>query len=295
MECSIVIPAYNAERFVEAAVASALAQQGAGQIEVIVVDDGSSDATAARVAAIDGVRLIRQANAGVSAARNAGLAEAKGEFVIFLDADDELLPDAIRCHREAMAEHPEAVMALGANHIIDESGNRIGSNALPAFETRDFLTVARDVTPCPSQVLLKRATVLAAGGFDAELRGAEDADLWLRVLPFGSVVCHGHFVMNYRKHGSQATRRPSLIFAQHRSMLARRMNDALAPTDAASIKSLEQKWSEHYGQYIPIEVAKLITKGRFAEGIWAAGLFAQALPASARGAIRFARARLAAR
>jgi glycosyltransferase involved in cell wall biosynthesis len=89
---SVVIPAYNAGEHLRETLASALGQQGPFTLDTIVVDDGSSDDTRAQVESMPGVRLIRQANAGPSAARNRGIAAARGELVALLDADDLWMP-----------------------------------------------------------------------------------------------------------------------------------------------------------------------------------------------------------
>jgi hypothetical protein len=93
--------------------------------------------------------------------------------------------------------------------------------------------------------------------------------------------------MKYRKHASQATKRPSKIFAAHKTMLKRRLQDETAPRDSESLKALEQKWQKHYGQYLPIEIARLFAKGCFGDAFRALGHFVSALPASAIGAGRF--------
>jgi glycosyltransferase involved in cell wall biosynthesis len=291
--CTVIIPAYNAARFIERAIASARAQGSPEDVRIIVIDDGSADKTAEIVKAQDIAELVQQDNAGVSAARNAGLALSDSEYIIFLDADDELLPDALVHHRSAMDAHPDAAMVFGSNTIISETDEIIGSNPIDPFETRDFMMTALEITPCPSQVMVRRSVLVKAGGYNPALKGAEDCDLWLRLLQYGTIVCHGAFVMNYRRHTGQATGRPSKIFAQHLKMLEQRMADPSAPSDPASARKLKRKWQSHYGQYIPIEVVRLTAKGKLGEALSAARQFAGALPASATGAIRFASRKLA--
>src|SRR5438874_6230903 len=92
---SVIIPCYNQAHFLHEAIQSALAQTYSHR-EILVVDDGSADNTAEVTAGFAGIRYIRQENSGVSTARNTGLRESRGEYLIFLDADDRLLPDAVR-------------------------------------------------------------------------------------------------------------------------------------------------------------------------------------------------------
>src|SRR3954454_11720136 len=114
---SVVMPAYQAERTVGAAVSSVLSQTY-GDLELVVVDDGSTDATGANAEAHPGVRVVRQENAGVAEARNRGIAEARGELVTFCDADDILLP-----------RHVEALLA-----VQERSGGIATSNCYWLFD-----------------------------------------------------------------------------------------------------------------------------------------------------------------
>ena len=117
---TVVIPCFNQARFLRAAVESVRAQTFGG-CECIVVDDGSTDETAAIAASLD-VPTIAQSNHGVSEARNSGLTIARGELVVFLDADDELLPEAVGRGVAAMAANPDADAVVGRCQPIDVDG-----------------------------------------------------------------------------------------------------------------------------------------------------------------------------
>nr|HPM78027.1 glycosyltransferase family 2 protein [bacterium] len=114
---TVVIPCYNLGAYVGEAVDSALAQADAA-VEVLLIDDGSTDAATVRrldeLARRERVTMIRTPNRGVAAARNAGLEQATGEFVMFLDADDRLLPGALRLMAEALTREPSAALAYPA-------------------------------------------------------------------------------------------------------------------------------------------------------------------------------------
>ena len=139
---TVVIPCYNQGHFLPAAIASVRAQTFEGErLQLIVVDDGSTDDTA-RVAGRLGAEVIEQANRGLSPARNAGLRAAAGEFVVFLDADDELLPDAIATGIARFDERPALACILRYCLLIDEYGLPVPTRP-PEIERSDIYVLAR--------------------------------------------------------------------------------------------------------------------------------------------------------
>jgi GT2 family glycosyltransferase len=185
---SVIIPTYNHAAYLPAAVDSALAQT-LPNVEVIVVDDGSTDETPALVRDRWGarVRYVRQDNRGLAAARNAGIVHARGDSLIFLDADDELLP---RC-AEARAARLDATPALGWVFsdvlLVDEAGvTRRASEAYrydgPRLHGLLFDELLRRGNFIPIHAISFRAAVVrAAGGFDERLPNTEDYDLLVRI------------------------------------------------------------------------------------------------------------------
>ena len=117
---TVVIPCFNQARFLPVAVASVRAQSYE-RVACLVVNDGSTDDTATVASALD-VCVLEQPNRGVSAARNAGLTAARTDFVVFLDADDELLPTAIANATEALAADPDADLVVGRCEVMDADG-----------------------------------------------------------------------------------------------------------------------------------------------------------------------------
>ncbi|MVW74636.1 glycosyltransferase family 2 protein [Pseudomonas xionganensis] len=122
---SVIVPAYNYAHLLPRALDSVLAQL-ADDVELIVVNDGSTDQTSALLADYQGrypaIRIIEQENGGAASARNHGIREANGRYALMLDADDELLPDALSCLRQMVAHHPEAGMLLGGYVSVYEDG-----------------------------------------------------------------------------------------------------------------------------------------------------------------------------
>jgi peptidoglycan/xylan/chitin deacetylase (PgdA/CDA1 family)/SAM-dependent methyltransferase len=183
---SVIIPAYNAAGFIDKALQS-LAAQGKVAWEAIVVDDGSTDDTVQvvqrRMRRDRRVRLIRQRNAGVSAARNAGLAAACGDWLCFLDADDWLAPRAFQRLLALSQENPEAAVLVGAAARVSEDGG------LWDYDSRDlsdpFAVLSTHCSIAIHSALVRRTAVRDLGGFDESLRSSEDWDLWQRLARTG--------------------------------------------------------------------------------------------------------------
>jgi len=182
---SVVIPTYNRRDIVGRAIDSALAQSYRN-LEVIVVDDGSTDGTEAALHDLYGerIRVVRQENRGVSAARNHGMRLARGDFIALLDSDDQWHTDKIGKQVDFLAGHPGIGMVMTDVRRVEPDGSEID-----VFRRRDVLPVDGDVlrhvvmNPAlvPASILLRREVVDRVGGFDESLRTAEDIDFHLRV------------------------------------------------------------------------------------------------------------------
>jgi glycosyltransferase involved in cell wall biosynthesis len=118
---SVVVTCHNQGRFLAEAIESVLSQAYQPS-EIIVVDDGSTDETAEVSRRYPRVRYVFQPNLGLAAARNRGIQEGRGDFFVFLDADDRLLPPALESGMEALLEHPECVFAFGDYRVIESDG-----------------------------------------------------------------------------------------------------------------------------------------------------------------------------
>lgn len=177
---SVVIPTYNSVPLVVEAVRSVLAQTRPAD-EVLVVDDGSTDDTAERLAAFGPpVRVIRKANGGVSSARNRGVAEATGDLIAFLDADDVWHPRKLEIQLNVLEKHPD--LGMFGTRTFDWPGPMPDPpDSSPQLTRVSFDRLIVRNAFCTSTVLVRTAVIRAAGEFDTSLQGPEDYDLWLRV------------------------------------------------------------------------------------------------------------------
>ncbi len=204
---SVIVPAYNQSRYLGAAIGSALAQTYA-DLEVIVVDDGSTDKTReVALGFVDSrVRYVFQENQGLSAARNTGIRHATGKFLTFLDSDDLFLPEKLSVLLGAFEKNQALGFVAGQAVLIDEQGRELGEifdKGIPEDTSELLLGNPLHV----GSVLLRREWQAKVGFFDEALRSYEDWDLWLRLAragcPMGWVARPVSF---YRFHRAQMTR-----------------------------------------------------------------------------------------
>jgi glycosyltransferase involved in cell wall biosynthesis len=180
-QVSVVIPTYNRAWCLGEAVDSVLAQRFR-DFELIVVDDGSTDATAAVLAGYGGtIRILQQENRGVSAARNAGIAAARGELIAFLDSDDIWLPVKLWRQVEFFNRYPEALICQ-TEEVWVRNGRRV--NPGRRHRKPEGMIFEPSLELClvsPSAVMVRRELFDRVGFFDERLPACEDYDLWLRV------------------------------------------------------------------------------------------------------------------
>jgi glycosyltransferase involved in cell wall biosynthesis len=211
---SVVIPCFAQAHLLPEAIESALMQQGAA-VEVIVVDDGSPDDVRTVVDRFPGVRYVRQRNQGLSAARNTGLREGSGEYVVFLDADDRLLPGALAAGLACFAEHPDSAFVYGDFRYMSEDGRPLRRRERPPLDVDLYGgMLVRNHIEMTSTVLFRRDILEREGAFDSSLRSAEDYELLLRLARRYPTGFHGELVAEYRRYtheGSSLSQNPGVM------------------------------------------------------------------------------------
>ncbi len=221
---TVIVASYNGERFLRETLQS-LEAQDHDSFEVVFVDDGSVDATA-EIARSFPVRYLHQENAGLPAARNAGIAVARGMFVSFLDDDDIAPPDKLSVQAGYLLEHPEVGCVLGRQDWIFEEGIEP-----PALE-RDAIYGDLGGIPMAS-LMIRRHLLDAIGGFDPTYRYAEDRDLFVRLREHGvEVVVLPHIVLHRRLHGTNMTLAPPESHPLLRSLRAKLDRERAAEGEA---------------------------------------------------------------
>jgi glycosyltransferase involved in cell wall biosynthesis len=201
---SVVIPCYNSARYLAETIESVLAQTHP-RVEIILIDDGSTDATA-KIAQGYPVNYIFQTNGGISAARNNGFLHSQGKYVLFLDHDDRLLPRGIEAGVKLLEAHPDCAIAVGEHKFIGPDGTEIGySHKHSGGHDHYRRLLAHNFIETPCSVLHRRSSLEATGIFDENVMGAEDYELYLRIARQSALITHDAPVAEYRLHDSNTS------------------------------------------------------------------------------------------
>ena len=267
----MVIPCYNQARFLGEALQSVLCQ-GYPDLEIIVVDDGSKDSTEAIASgyakADTRVRVIKQENRGLAAARNRGLWEAGGEYVVFLDSDDRLVSEALEVGVRELEAHPRCAFVSGICRKIAADGSVVPG--WEQFRVRDdpYLELLRSCPIYVPAVMYRSSVFDVVGNFDTSYRAAEDYDLYYRILERFPVYCHDTLVAEIRRHDANMTRDRTLMLkfnmAALRSQRRRVKGDARYKE---AYKAGERLWRDWHGAPVVNQVRSHLQEGRWWQGL----------------------------
>jgi glycosyltransferase involved in cell wall biosynthesis len=238
---SIIIPYYNQPDFLAETVLSAK-QQTYSDVEIIVVDDGSAVPADSILQQVSDVLVFRTENRGVSAARNFGFKRSSGDYVIFLDHDDRLLPGAIEAHLLALRDHREAGLSFGPVKIID----RAGTEVRPAHICRprkNYFLMLLEGNPIwsPGAVMMRRAAFIAAGHFNESLPMGEDYELYLKLARLAPFVQHTFCVLEYREHSANASLAQERMFSATMAVLDR-IEPSLTTAERKRLPYARRRW-----------------------------------------------------
>jgi glycosyltransferase involved in cell wall biosynthesis len=245
---SVAIPCFNQARFLKDAISSVRRQRYA-PVEIVVVDDGSTDESA-RIAAAAGVRLARQGNAGLSAARNAGLKMARGEFIVFLDADDELLPDAVESGVELLQRSPSVSCVVRRCQIMDTERRPLPTVHTPVGTPELYRAwLRRNFVWTPGAAVFRTDAISAIGGFPIDLAPAADYAVYLTLARKAAVLFDAREVVRYRQHDGNMSRDPVLMLQATLGVL-RRERRHITSEYLNDFRDGLRVWREYYGEQI---------------------------------------------
>lgn len=206
VKVSVIIPTYNRARYICRAINSVI-NQTFKDLEIIVIDDGSTDETKGILVPFNGkIKYIYQSNQGISGARNRGIEEARGEYIAFLDSDDWWAPEKLAEQVKVLDANPRVGIVYSRMPIINEKGEKIGMKPAGASgrNFKELLEIWGDLPT--STVMTRRECFEKVGVFDPALPPMEDIDMWLRIARFYDLYeIEGKILAYYFRHSEQAT------------------------------------------------------------------------------------------
>ncbi len=220
---SVVIPLYNKEQSIASTLQTVL-KQTYQDFEIVIVNDGSTDHSVEEVAKVTDprIRLIHQSNTGVSAARNQGIEEARGEFIAFLDADDEWNPDYLKTQYKLTQKYPECSV-FACNYEFKDAQGKVTPTIirkLPFKGEDGILSNYFEVASCShpplwtSAVMVKKSAMQLVSGFPVGIKSGEDLLTWARLAVNGKIAYAKQAYAVFNVEGYSISEKPKRIPAE---------------------------------------------------------------------------------
>ena len=248
---SVVIPCFDQGHYLREALQSVLAQT-LPPAEIVVVDDGSTDNTAAIAREYSKVRCIHQRNRGLASARNAGAAHTTGEHIVFLDADDRLKPDALAIGVRELVAHPACALVWGRCVRIDQDGRELPTVPPPPVVGDAFEALLRNnFIWTPAVAMFRRSVCGPLLRFNPAVDAAADYELYLRIVRHFPIHGHTGVVAEYRLHGASMSSNASLMLSSTMDVL--RAQQPYLARHRAYARAYDQgrrTWQFHYGEQL---------------------------------------------
>ena len=250
---SVVIPVFNGAPFVAKAVASVRAQ-GHGAVEILVVDDGSTDGTQEvlkRLEQNDDIRWFQRSHGGPARSRNYGIAAAQGQFIALLDCDDVWLPGKLAAQLAVMRARPDVGLVHTDFEVRFEDGTVEERVAARSSREPMVQAFAGGHVALPSTLLIRKAVLDQIGSLDPELYGSEDSDLTIRLFRVTTFECIDEVLVHklQRGHGyrdmafDEQTHRERVLASRDRFLMRL---ESFAPLTAAQRAALDREWANYY-------------------------------------------------
>jgi glycosyltransferase involved in cell wall biosynthesis len=278
---SVVIPCYQQAQYLGEAIESVLAQTYP-HLEVVVVDDGSTDNVGAVASRYPGVRCVREPNSGPAAARNAGIRNSNGDFLIFLDADDRLLPQGVQAGVQALEARQECAAAIGTYRRTTFDNRPIDTHEQPPVNERQYEQMMEDNwAGFPARAIYRRSLLEHVRGFDSEIDAAADFGFNLAVAREFPIASHETMVAEHREHGRNLSADAAVMLTETlAAMKKQRPYIKGDPDRRRAYKQGMRNWKRYWGDLLAIQVREARREKRRAD--------------ARRGALKLARHRPAA-
>ncbi len=265
---SVIIPCYQQAQYVGEAIESVLAQSYP-HLEVVVVDDGSNDNVGAIASRYPGVRYVREENGGAAAARNVGIRNSNGDFLIFLDADDRLVPDGVAAGIGALESRPECAAAIGTYCRTTHDNHPLQTHEQPTVSEGQYEEMMRsNWAGFPARAIYRRSLFEHVRGFDTDIEGTADFDLNLAVAREFPICSHSTLVAEHREHASNMSDDAGKMLTQ--TLAAMRKQRPYVKGDRERKRAYRdgmRYWKGYWGDLLAIQVRQSLRDRRFGEAL----------------------------
>lgn len=279
---SVIIPCYNQGRFLAEAITS-VQKQTYSNIEIIVIDDGSADNTSKVAQSFANVKYFYQPNSGLSAARNAGVRRSNGLFLVFLDADDILYPQAVELNVRLLLQNPSWSFVSGGHDKVDEWLYPIcEAEEAHAVKANHYEALLRGNYIGMHATVMYRCRVFDQFQYDTTLKACEDYDLYLKIARNYPVGCHTSRVAAYRHHGGNMSCDYLKMLSNVLKVHARQERHLKGREEREAWREGVTIWKKYYAQLIYKDLFNRIGKDRRWPSLNAAALIATVLPSKFR-------------
>jgi glycosyltransferase involved in cell wall biosynthesis len=276
---SVIVPCFGQAHYLGEAIESVLSQSYP-HLELLVVDDASPDNVSPIASRYPGVRCIRGEEKGVSAARNAGIRNTNGDFLVFLDADDRLLPNAIETGLRMLAEHEECACAIGAYRRISHAGEPLNTHEQPPVLHDQYAQLMRDNwAGFPGRAIYRRSVFEHVKGFDSGREMAEDFALSLDIARQFPIWSHAELVAEHREHDRNSSGDAAAMLTE--TLAALRGQRTFVKRDPALRRAYREgrrHWKEYYGNLLASQARGSLREGRPRDALREAVLLARYRP-----------------
>lgn len=245
---TVVITCYNHGHYLAEAIHSVL-KQNYKSVEIIVVDDGSTDNTKEVTAQFPTVRYVYQSNQGLSAARNTGIDNSSGAYILFLDADDWLLADSLSINHRFLENHPEVAFVSGGFEIVKEPSQQI-IRMQSQVDRNHFCRLLEFNYISMIATVLFRRWVFDELRFDTGLKASEDYDVYLKVARKHPVLHHAELIAAYRFHDSNMSYNTLMMMETTMTVLERQQPYLGTKEELGCMKKGINNWKLHFSKVI---------------------------------------------
>jgi glycosyltransferase involved in cell wall biosynthesis len=236
-------------------------------VEVLVIDDSSTDNASQIAARYPGVRCLREPNAGMAGARNAGVRNTNGDFLVFLDADDRLLPEALQTGVRLLSEHPACAAAIGAYRRVSHDGLPLNTHSQPAVAREQYARLMRDNwAGFPARAIYRRSLFEQVRGFDPAIDAAADFAFNLAIAREFPICSHETVVAEHREHGYNISGKAGKMLIE--TLAAMRQQRPYVRRDPKLRRAHRQgvrHWKQYWGDLLAAQVRGSMRRRRFAE------------------------------